>query len=167
MMFVIRTLHYLATASQTFDPNNSQDSAGSSRGNKKSSQDNDTVTKWHIDTAVLYRCVTSQDRKDISITLLFDDFCRNCSFPGSTTDQESSSSSLSTSLTNRKKRKTCNDNKKTTESNNNNNAVNKNDLVDEEIKNLQCRFLLSLNDLQRLGCLRIMSSGDQVKRLLA
>jgi hypothetical protein len=39
-------------------------------------------------------------------------------------------------------------------------------VADEEMKRLQCRFLLSLNDLQRLGCVRMTASGEQVKRLL-
>jgi hypothetical protein len=129
-------------------------------------------THWLPDTAVLFRCLQTLDCKDASIALLFDEFCRKCCLSGS------SDPDVGTQLS--KKQKTLPSRKcnsaaakvagagagATSGVEGGASSSSSSDEADEEMKQLQCRFLLSLNDLQRLGCARLMASGDTVKRLL-
>lgn len=171
---LLSALASLTSASYDFPPSLAPEEYVTSSKKKKTcknkrtqaDRDTETDTSWLPDTATLFRCLAAIDGNDVGMPLLFDEFSRKCSFaPSPDLDLPPSSSSGSVSKVSQPKRA-----KKSkqqpepgpTEQQQSRSAA----LSDEEMKTLQTRFLTAVNDLQRMGWLRMMASGDTVKRLI-
>lgn len=150
-------------------PSSSATTATTTFSNNINSTDTDPES-WLPDTAVLYRSLIALARKEVSTAQLFDEFGRLCSFPSLSLAAVSSpaptlSSSSAVSRTSKRRKITSHDEMSKDKDRDGEREREKN-LADDEVRLLQCRFFLALNDLQRLGCVRLLASGDRLKRLL-